>query len=279
MNMTYLAVHGLKWNPFSPDVPIEAVHVTPSIENFCWRVEHTQLREGGFSMITGSPGAGKSVALRLLAERLSSIPDVTVGAMAHPQSAINDFYRELGDLFQVPLTPHNRWCGFKALRERWINHLESTRCKPVLLIDEAQEMNAAVLAELRLLASARFDSRSLLCVVLAGDERLTEMLRRDDLLPLASRIRVRLTIEAATPDELLATLEHQINAAGNSNLMTQALKNTLCEHAIGNRRVLNNFAHDLLAAAVHDNRPQLDEKLYFDLFGKPVKRAPRGVAR
>lgn len=279
MNMTYLAVHGLKWNPFSPDVPIEAVHVTPSIENFCWRVEHTQLREGGFSMITGSPGAGKSVALRLLAERLCAIPDVTVGAMAHPQSAINDFYRELGDLFQVPLTPHNRWCGFKALRERWMNHLESTRCKPVLLIDEAQEMNAAVLSELRLLASARFDSRSLLCVVLAGDERLTEMLRRDDLLPLASRIRVRLTIEAATPDELLATLEHQINAAGNSSLMTQALKNTLCEHAIGNRRVLNNFAHDLLAAAVRDNRPQLDEKLYFDLFGKPVKRAPRGTNR
>ena len=137
MNTSYLAIHGLKWNPFSPDVPIEAVHATPAIEHFCWRVEQTQLREGGFALITGSPGAGKSVALRVLAERLSAIPDVTVGAMAHPQSAINDFYRELGDLFQVPLTPHNRWCGFKALRERWMSHLESTRCKPVLLIDEA----------------------------------------------------------------------------------------------------------------------------------------------
>jgi type II secretory pathway predicted ATPase ExeA len=279
MNMSYLATHSLKWNPFSPDVPIEAVHATPAVENFCWRIEHTQLREGGFSLITGSPGAGKSVALRLLAERLSGIPDVTVGAMAHPQSAINDFYRELGDLFQVPLTPHNRWCGFKALRERWMNHLESTRCKPVLLIDEAQEMNASVLSELRLLASAKFDSRSLLCVVLAGDERLIEMLRRDDLLPLASRIRVRLSLDSATPDELLATLEHQLTAAGNPDLMTPALKNTLCEHAIGNRRMLNNFAHDLLATAVRDKRPQLDEKLYFDLFGKPVKRAPRGVSR
>lgn len=58
MNMSYLATHGLKWNPFSPDVPIEAVHATPAVENFCWRIEHTQLREGGFSLITGSPGAG-----------------------------------------------------------------------------------------------------------------------------------------------------------------------------------------------------------------------------
>lgn len=249
------------------------------MENFCWRVEHTLLREGGFSLITGSPGAGKSVTLRILAERLSAIPDVIVGAMAHPQSAINDFYREMGDLFQVPLKPHNRWCGFKALRERWMKHLEMTRCMPVLLIDEAQEMNASVLAELRLLTSARFDSRSLLCVVLAGDERLTDKLRRDDLTPLASRIRVRLAIEPATPDELLTTLEHQLSAAGNSSLMTQALKDTLCEHAIGNRRLLNNFAHDLLAAAVRDNRPQLDEKLYFELFGKPVKRASRATAR
>jgi type II secretory pathway predicted ATPase ExeA len=279
MNTSYLAVHGLKWNPFSPDVPIEAVHTSPAMENFCWRVEHTLLREGGFSLITGSPGAGKSVTLRILAERLGAIPDVTVGAMAHPQSAINDFYREMGDLFQVPLKPHNRWCGFKALRERWMKHLETTRCMPVLLIDEAQEMNASVLAELRLLTSARFDSRSLLCVVLAGDERLIEKLRRDDLVPLASRVRVRLAIEPATPDELLTTLEHQLSAAGNSSLMTQALKDTLCEHAIGNRRLLNNFAHDLLAAAVRDNRPQLDEKLYFELFGKPVKRASRAAAR
>ena len=69
----------------------------------------------------------------------------------------------------MPLRPHNRWGGFKALRERWIAHLETTRRRPLLLIDEAQEMSTAVLSELRLLASARFDSQPLLCVVLAGE--------------------------------------------------------------------------------------------------------------
>ena len=73
--------------------------------------------------------------------------------------------------------------------------LEATHVRQVLLIDEAQEMPTAVLNELRLLSSDRFDSRSLLTVVLAGDGRLVAKLGREELLPLGSRIRVRLPFE------------------------------------------------------------------------------------
>jgi type II secretory pathway predicted ATPase ExeA len=138
MNQKLLALYGLKWNPFSPELPTEAIYVPPKLENFCWRIEHAQIREGGFAMIHGDPGTGKSIALRLLAERLSKLSDVTVGAVNHPQSNLADFYRELGDIFAVALRPHNRWGGFKALRERWLAHLQSTRQRCVLLIDEAQ---------------------------------------------------------------------------------------------------------------------------------------------
>jgi hypothetical protein len=47
----------------------------------------------------------------LLAERLKKLPDLTVGAINHPQSNMADFYRELGDIFAVPLRPSNRWGG------------------------------------------------------------------------------------------------------------------------------------------------------------------------
>lgn len=50
---------------------------------------------------------------------------------------LSDFYREMGDIFGVPLTPHNRWGGFKAFRERWQHHLASTRQRTVLMVDEA----------------------------------------------------------------------------------------------------------------------------------------------
>ncbi len=270
MNKTLLALYGLKWNPFSPELPAEALQTRAQVDNFCWRVEHTLVREGGFALITGDPGTGKSVALRLLAGRLGQLRDLTVGAITHPSSNLADFYREMGDLFGVELKPHNRWGGFKALRERWLAHLESTLLRPILLIDEAQEMHPAVLNELRLLSSTQFDSRLLLSVVLAGDGRLSNKLRREELLPLGSRIRVRLHLEYASRDELMACLTHLQSSAGNASLMTPQLCQTLCDHAVGNYRVLTTMAGELLATAAQRELTLLDEKLYLELFATPA---------
>ena len=266
MNKKLLALYGLKYNPFSPEIPIEALLPTAALENFCWRIEHAHAREGGFALITGEPGTGKSVALRLLASRLELLPDLSVAPITHPSANLADFYREMGDLFGVDLKPHNRWLGFKALRERWLTHLEATLLRPVLLIDEAQAMNPAVLNELRLLSASRFDSKTLLCVVFAGDRRLTELLRRDELLPLGSRIRVRLPLEHASRDELINLLNHLMRQAGNPSLLAPALIQALADHALGNYRVLTNLASELLAVAAQKELTQLDEKLFFEVF-------------
>ncbi len=275
MNQKLLALYGMKWNPFSSDLPTEAIYVPARVESFCWRIEHAQIREGGFAMIHGDPGTGKSVALRLLADRLARLPDITVGAINHPQSNLADFYREMGDIFGVPLRPHNRWGGFKALREAWLVHLETTRRRAILLVDEAQEMSPAALSELRLMASAQFDSQPLLCIVLAGDARLIEKLRREELIPLGSRIRTRLATEHASRDELQDCLKHLLSAAGNASLMTTKLQHTLCDHAAGNYRILTTMAAELLAAAAQRDIPQLDEKLYLEVFAQPETPAPR----
>ena len=277
MNKKLLALYGLKWNPFSPELPTEALYVTAKVENFCWRIEQGLIREGGFALISGDPGSGKSVVLRLLAARLEQLRDITVGAITHPSSNLADFYREMGDLFGVELKPHNRWGGFKALRERWLAHLEGTLLRPVLLIDEAQEMHPAVLSELRLLSSMQFDSKTLLSVVLAGDARLNTKLRRDELLPLGSRIRIRLVMEYADRNELMACLKYLLDTAGNASLMTPELMQTLCDHALGNYRVLTGMAAELLALAAQQEMTQLDEKLYLEAFATPPSK-PRKSA-
>jgi general secretion pathway protein A len=265
---------GLKWNPFSADVPVEALWRCPRLEHFCWRIEN-QVREGGFALITGDPGTGKSVAMRILASHLAQLPDVQVGVLTRPQSAIADFYRELGQLFGVALAPHNRWAGFKALRQRWLTHVEATRYRPLLLVDEAQEIPTPVLAELRILASADFDSRSILTVVLCGDARLTQQFRRDDLIPIASRIRVRLSLDYLTPKELLEWLRHVLEQAGNPQLMTPELMATLAEHAAGNLRVLATMANELLALAASREIAKLDQKLYLEAFTPAPRPKPR----
>jgi len=270
------AEFGLKFNPFSTDVPTAALSSTARFEEFAWRIEHSLAPEGGFAMITGEPGMGKSVALRLLAEGLGQLREVEVGSLEHPQSGLADFYREMGDLFGVELRPHNRWAGFRVLREKWLSHIGTTLMRPVLLVDEAQEVNTAVLNELRILSSTRFDSRSLLGVVLAGDQRLVARLRHQDLAPLSSRIRMRLVLEHATPKELEACLLQLVEAAGNQALLTHGLATALSEHAMGNYRALTRMAGELLAVASRRGLGQLDEQLFLDVFAPPGSKPSQG---
>ena len=270
MNDKLLQLFSLKFHPFLPNIPMEGVYAVPQVESFSRRVEAT-VGDGGFVMVTGEPGSGKSVALRILAQRLRGLRDVVVGTIDHPQSRVSDFYREIGDVFGVPFPNHNRWAGFKALRTRWAEHISSTRCRPILIIDEAQETLSTVFSELRILASKDLDSKQLLCVVFAGDARLPERFRAPDLLPLGSRIRRRLTLDYDSRDELLACLDHLLAAAGNSSLMTSELRVTLADHAAGNFRVLMNLADELLAVAADRELARLDEKLFLEVFAQSPK--------
>jgi hypothetical protein len=240
LNKKLLALYGLKFNPFAPDIPVEALQMTPRTESFC-----------------------------LLAERLSGLRDVQVGVLSRPQAGLADFYREMGELFGVELHPHNRYNGAKLLRTRWQGHIDASLCRPVLIADEGQEMQLSLLNELRLLSSARLDSHLLLTVVLAGDQRLIERFRAEDLLPLGSRMRVRLALERSTPEELQECLRHTLQKAGAVKLMTPEVIATVCDHAQGNLRALMNLAGELLALAAQREAPQIDEKLFFELSATP----------
>jgi len=282
MSTKLLSGYGLKYNPFLPDVPPEALITTPKVQHFLWRIENAHVPQGGFALVSGEPGSGKSAAMRLLFERLAQLPEMGVAVLEHPQSGVADFYRELGEQFGVALRPHNRWVSFKMLRERFAAHIDSTLVRPVLLIDEAQEMHPKVMSELRILSSTRFDSRSLLSVVLAGDGRLLNKLRCEELLPLGSRVRTRLVMEAASRDELVSCLHHLMRSAGNPKLMTKPLVDALADHAMGNYRAMTTMAADLFAVAMHRDVAQLDEKLFLEVFdpsGKkdaPARRSRKG---
>jgi len=268
------ALYGLKFNPFLSDIPLDALHVSGPVESFLGRCEN-HLTEGGFALLTGVPGLGKSVTLRLLDARLSRMRDVLVRTITYPQCRIGDFYRELGDAFGVPLSWSNRWGSFKMVREKWQAHLETTRIRPVLLIDEAQETLPAVLRELRLLTSKDFDSQSLLFVVLAGDLRLSEHLQAPELLPLESRLRTRIRIDPASVHDLTECLRHVLDKAGNVQLLTPGALAALAEHAAGNLRTLMALGNDLLHAAIQREARQIDEKLFFEVFAITPPKPPK----
>ena len=111
----------------------------------------------------------------------------------------------------------------------------------------------------------------------AGDNRLLARLRRPDLKPIASRMRQRLVMAPAEPDELAQLLDHLLEQAGNPGLMTSGLKDTLVTHAAGNPTALAIMADALLGAAAENDRDILDEKLFIETWGEPAQ--PAGARR
>jgi type II secretory pathway predicted ATPase ExeA len=124
------------------------------------------------------------------------------------------------------------------------------------------------LNEIRLLGSDQFDSKSLLTSVLCGDMRLPERFRNTALVSLGTRMRIRMTLQPYSHDDLVKYLNHAISQAGASHLMTQTLMQTLAHHAAGNLRVLNTMAAELLSEGARKEIAQLDEKLFLQLFSR-----------
>lgn len=273
-NNKLLAQYGLKFNPFLQTIPAEYLWTPPRFDHFLYRVESIII-DGGFIMISGEPGLGKSKLLQLLAGKLKDVGGIEIGVMERPQSNLGDFYCELGDLFDTNFSLMSRYAGFKNLRAKWRSHIAQTLFKPVLLIDEAQEIPSQCLNEIRLLGSVNFDSDSLITTILCGDNRLPERFREPALIPVGTRIKCRHNIEPYSKDDLLSFLNHVITAAGAAHLMTNELKITLIEHCLSNPRILMNYAAELLDRAMHKNLALLDEKLFFDTFSDLPKPKPR----
>lgn len=272
------ALFGLTFNPFQPDAPTDAYLLTSRTEHFLRRSRNLA-DKGGFALAFGEPGTGKSALLRMVQQDLDRLPDLNVGVLTRPQCSVADLYRELGHLYGVPLSPHNRWHGSTQLRETWQDHINTSLHHPVLMIDEAQAMMPLVLDELRLLTSANLDSKILLTVLVAGDHRLVQKLRTAQLAPLHSRIRVRLHLEPLLPEELRRHLAHMLDAAGNPALMTPGLMDTLSERACGNLRAMVQLAEDLLEIGAEREVRQLDETLFLEVFGSPDVDVPKRRSR
>ena len=99
------------------------------------------------------------------------------------------------------------------------------------------------------------------------------------LSPLGSRIGPRLVLTPLSPEQLQDYLKYALDQAGNAQLMTDELIQTLAAHAANNLRVLNQMAAELLTVAAEQNLPRIDESLFFQLFSPTRPKTRRNHAK
>ena len=217
---------------------------------------------GGFVQLTGEVGTGKTTTVRSLLADLPEHADIAL--ILNPRVTPIEFLAGICDELHVPL-PENARSSVKDIVDhlnRFLLEAHSRARRVVVIVDEAQQLSAEVLEQVRLLTNLETATTKLLQIILVGQPELREMLERNELRQLAQRITGRYHLDPLSLDESAAYIRHRLRVAGaTGEVFTE--KALHCAHRIagGVPRLLNVIAdRALLGAFTKESRivtPQL----------------------
>jgi general secretion pathway protein A len=172
---------------------------------------------GGFVLLTGDIGTGKTTVCRCFLEQ---IPEgCHVAYIFNPKLTVTELLQSVCEEFHIPVPPAD---GGVVTVKNYIDALNAFLLQShaagqssVLIIDEAQNLSADVLEQLRLLTNLETSERKLLQIVLIGQPELRTMLARPELEQLAQRVIARFHLDALSEPESIQYIEHRLAVAGH----------------------------------------------------------------
>ncbi|QEY15784.1 general secretion pathway protein GspA [Cellvibrio sp. KY-GH-1] len=222
------------------------------------------IQNGGFVMLTGEVGTGKTTIIRCLLEQLPGNTDIAIilNPMASAPELLSTICDELGveyiadELTVKVLTD--------ALNQFLLDNHRKGR-KTVLLIDEAQLLKVPVLEQIRLLTNLETTTEKLLQIMLVGQPELKKLLARPALRQLSQRITARFHLEALNLVESKAYIYHRLKVAGmpeHQLPFSDAIIKKIHEFSGGIPRLINVICERLLLGAYAQNRHQVDKQIF-----------------
>jgi general secretion pathway protein A len=226
---------------------------------------------GGFVQLTGEVGTGKTTTIRSLLAELPAHADVAL--ILNPRVTPEEFLLAICDELHVRLDAPARG-SIKSIVDALNAFLLDAHARGrrvVLIVDEAQQLSADVLEQVRLLTNLETSTQKLLQIILVGQPELREVLSRNDLRQLAQRITGRYHLDPLSRQESAAYVRHRLKVAGATGeiFSTRAL-GELHRLAAGVPRLINVIADRALLGAYTREQHRVTPPL--------VRRAAREVA-
>ncbi|MRV76402.1 AAA family ATPase [Duganella sp. FT92W] len=169
---------------------------------------------GGFVLLTGEIGAGKTTVCRCFMEQIPA--NCELGYIFNPRLTVEELLQSVCEEFRIALPDHAAH-SVKGYIDAINRHLLASHAagrNNVLVIDEAQNLSAAVLEQLRLLTNLETSERKLLQIILIGQPELRAMLARPELEQLAQRVIARYHLGSLSVEETGSYIGHRLAVAG-----------------------------------------------------------------
>jgi general secretion pathway protein A len=234
----YEAWYGLTEKPFNLTPDPKYLFLSRRHAEAFAHLEFGQRERGGFILLTGEVGAGKTTLARYFLGRL---PDNTATAVVvYPALTASELLRSILEDLHV----ESESTSLKDLVDALHVYLLETRAQGrnvILLIDEAQALAAEVLEQVRLISNLETDTEKLIQIVLLGQSELRELLSRRDLRQLAQRVTARYHLDGLSRAETEEYVRHRLAVAGGEGKLrfTLAALNHVHETSSGIPRVIN----------------------------------------
>jgi general secretion pathway protein A len=238
---------------------------------------------GGFVLLTGEIGAGKTTVCRCFLEQIPK--RCNVAYIFNPKLTVNELLQSVCDEFHIPLPP---LAAGSATVKDYVDPLNSFLLQAhsigqnnILIIDEAQNLSPDVLEQLRLLTNLETSKRKLLQVILIGQPELRTMLERPELEQLAQRVIARYHLDALSELETAQYIRHRLAVAGlpKSILFDRSAVRRVYRLSRGVPRRINLLCDRSLLGAYAEGKASVDgrivEKAAHEMFGRKLRRAQR----
>ena len=265
----YQSFYGLNDKPFSMLPDPAFLYLGKKHQTALTLLEYGLYNHAGFCVISGDTGAGKTTLLRQL---LNNVDDTVVVGM------ITNTHQSFGTLLDWILSAfniHQPNMDKVEMHQLFVDFLLEQYAKnknTLLIVDEAQNLPAETLEELRMLSNVNSEKDQVLQVILAGQPALKDTLRRPELMQFAQRIAVDYHLEHLSLEETCGYIQHRLKTSGaTKDIFTPNACVRIHSYSGGTPRLINLICDTVLVYGFADQNLIIDENLIDEMVAERMK--------